>query len=122
MKKILSAILAVVLLAGMFCIEAGAALNPVYLKDENGSTTEMIDYKGTVNQYLEEANRFHTEEEKLESMTLKYEKDGYQLWADEFTGEVATVNLESGQIMFTNPIDIGSKNAAYSNTTSIRLL
>jgi len=122
MKKILSAILAVVLLAGMFCIEAGAALDPIYLKDENGAVTEMIDYKGTVNQYLEEANRFYSEEEKLESMTLKYEKDGYQLWADEFTGEVATVNLESGQIMFTNPIDIGSKNAAYSNTTKYELM
>ena len=89
--------LAVVLLAGALSIEAGAALKPIYAVDENNKTTDVIDYKATVNQYLDSANVFKKDEDKLAKMTLKYEKNGYQLWADEFTGEVATVNLATGQ-------------------------
>ena len=122
MKKILSAILAVVLLVGTLAIEASAALKPIYMEDDSGAVTEIIDYAATVKQYLNSENEFKTDAEKLATMTLKYEKNGYQLWADEFTGEVATVNLASGQVMFTNPIDIGSKNAAYSNTTKYELM
>ena len=65
MKKILSMFLAVVLLAGVFCIEASAALKPVYAVDENNKATDVIDYKATVNQYLDSANVFTTDEEKL---------------------------------------------------------
>ena len=65
--------LAVVLLAGVFCIEASAALKPVYAVDENNKATDVIDYKATVNQYLDSANVFTTDEEKLAKMTLKYE-------------------------------------------------
>ena len=122
MKKILSMFLAVVLLAGALSIEAGAALKPIYAVDENNKTTDVIDYKATVNQYLDSANLFTKDEEKLAKMTLKYEKNGYQLWADEFTGEVATVNLATGQTLFTNPIDVASSDAAYSNTTRYELM
>ena len=122
MKKILSMFLAVVLLAGALSIQAGAALKPVYAVDENNKPTDVIDYKATVNQYLDSANVFKKDEDKLAKMTLKYEKNGYQLWADEFTGEVATVNLATGQTMFTNPIDVASSDAAYSNTTRYELM
>ena len=44
MKKILSMILAVVLLAGALSVEAGAALKPVYAVDENNkvNTTKAV--------------------------------------------------------------------------------
>ncbi len=122
MKKILSVILAVVLLAGVFALEAGAALDPVYVLDDEGKKTDVIDYKATVEQYLDAGHLFTSDKAKLDTMTLKYEKNGYQLYADEFTGEVATVNLATGQVLFTNPRDIASGNAAYANTTKYELM
>ena len=116
MKKLISAILAVVLLVGTLALEVGAALDPIYMLDDSGKPIDgVIDYTATVKQYLTTENEFKTDAEKLSTMTLKYEKNGYQLWADEFTGEVATVNLASGQILFSNPRDIGSKNATSSS-------
>lgn len=121
MKKLISAILAVVLLTGAFALQAGASLDPIYIEDDDG-VTEEIDYKETVLQYLSSENKFSTNEEKLKTMTLKYEKDGYQLWADEFTGEVATVDVATGEVLFSNPIDIASSSAAHSNTTKYELM
>ena len=117
MKKILSAILAVMLLVGAIVIPSSAAL-PVIVDKESGA----VDYKATVEQYLSDKNVFTTDEAKLAKMTLSYEKDGYQLWVDELTGEVATVDVSTGRTLFTNPIDIGSTNAAYSNTTKYELM
>ena len=122
MKKLISIILSVVLLFSMLAVEASAALEPIYEKDENGKVLETIDYKQTVLQYLSNKNEFKTDEEKLASMTLKYEKDGYQLYADEFTGEVATVNMATGEVLFSNPRDVASSTAAYSDTTRYELM
>ena len=117
MKKILSAILAVMLLVGALVIPSAAAL-PVVVDKESGA----VDYKATVEQYLSDKNQFLTDEAKLAKMTLSYEKDGYQLWVDELTGEVATVDMSTGRTLFSNPIDIGTTNAAYSNTTKYELM
>ena len=123
MKKLISIILSVVLLFSILAVEASAALDPIYVKDEEGNENkEEIDYQSTLLQYLNAANEFKTDEAKLATMTLMYEKDGYQLYADEFTGEVATKNLATGQILFSNPRDIASKSAAYSNTTKYELM
>ena len=115
MKRILSTILAVVLLVGMLAIEASAALDPIYAVKEDGTVTDEIDYAETVKQYLNSENEFKTDEAKLKTMTLKYEKNGYQLYADEFTGEVATKNVATGEVLFTNPRDIASSNATHSS-------
>ena len=122
MKKLISIILSVVLLVSILAVEASAALSPVYEKDDKDQPTDVIDYKNTLLQYLNKDYAFSTAEAKLATMTLKYEKDGYQLWVDEFTGEVATKNLASGQILFSNPYDIGSEDAAYSDTTKYQLM
>ena len=95
MKKILSAILAVMLLVGSLAIPSAAAL-PFVIDSE----TKAVDYKATVNQYLSTNNLFEKESDKLAKMTLSYEKDGYQLWVDELTGEVATVNVATGKITY----------------------
>ena len=90
MKKLISIILSVVLLFSILAVEASAALDPIYMKDADGNVLDEIDYQATLLQYLNSAHEFKTDEAKLATMTLMYEKDGYQLWADEFTGEVAT--------------------------------
>ena len=123
MKKLISIILSVVLLVSILAVEASAALDPIFMKDEEDKVIEgEIDYESTLLQYLNAQNEFKTDEAKLATMTLMYEKDGYQLYADEFTGEVATKNLATGQILFTNPRDIASKTAAYSDTTKYELM
>ena len=123
MKKLISIILSVVLLFSILAVEASAALDPILMKDADGNEIEgEIDYQATLLQYLNSKYEFKTDEAKLATMTLMYEKDGYQLWADEFTGEVATKNLKTGQILFTNPRDIASKSAAYSDTTRYELM
>ena len=113
MKKILSAILVVVLLLGTFAVEAGAALEPIQMVDDAGNKLDAIDYAETVKQYL--THEFKTDEEKLDKMTRLYTKNGYELYADEFTGEVATKNVATGEILFTNPRDIASSNATHSS-------
>jgi len=116
MKKILSAILAVVLLVGMLVVPSSAAFPDVV--DDTGT----VDHAATLNQYLNSNNEFKSEREKLENMTLSYEKDGYQLWVDEKTGEVATYELATGRALFSNPIDVASSSAAHANSTRYELM
>jgi len=108
MKKIISFTLTVLLLVSMLITDVGAyAVDLVYEVDsKTKKPTDTVDYSATLEQYL--TLEFATAEEKLESMELMYEKDGYQLWADSLTGEVATKDLASGQILFSNPYDIGA--------------
>ncbi len=56
--------------------------------------------------YLAATNVFKTADEKLKSMVLKTDAFGYQLYCDEYTGEVAVKNLTTGQVLFTNPYDL----------------
>ncbi|MBO4322143.1 MAG: hypothetical protein J5919_04010 [Clostridia bacterium] len=109
MKKIIAFALSVLLLVGMMMTEVGAyAVDLVYeLDSKTKKPTDTVDYKSTLEQYL--TLEFATAEEKLESMEMLLEKDGYQLWADRLTGEVATKDLASGQILFSNPYDVGAK-------------
>ncbi len=46
-------------------------------------------------------------EDKLKTMTLMVEKDGFQLYVDDYSGEVACVNTITGEKLFTNPYDLG---------------
>ena len=55
-------------------------------------------------------------EEKLASMTMMYTKGNYAIYAYEYTGEVAVKNLTTGQILFSNPYDIGTSSA----TTNVK--
>ncbi len=95
------------MLLGTVMTEAAAyAVDIIHTLDENKKETEEIDYEATLAQYL--TKEFATAEDKLATMKMKIEKDGFQLWIDELTGEVATVNVASGQILFSNPYDIGA--------------
>lgn len=108
MKRILACIMSIVMLFGTVAVSASAyAVDLIYeISQETKKPTDVIDYNATVKQYL--TLEFATAEDKLATMEMRYEKDGYQLWVDELTGEVATYNMATGQILFSNPYDVGA--------------
>ncbi len=58
-----------------------------------------------------EAKVFDTPNEKLQTMDLRLQQNGYQLYVDEYSGEVACRNLTTEEILFTNPYNIGASTA-----------
>ena len=75
---------------------------------------ETIDYTTLV---------FTNPEEKLKTMLNKNGKEGpwltkgdYELYVDAFSGEVAYKNTKTGEILFTNPYDIGTSTLGSVNT------
>ena len=68
---------------------------------------ETIDYTTLV---------FTNPKEKLASMELYLTKGNYKLYVDTFTGEVAYENITTGEILFTNPYDIGTSTLGSTNT------
>lgn len=68
-----------------------------------GSVRATIDY---INQ------GFASKEEKLATMTLKLERFGYELYYEPYTGEVAVKNTKTGDILMTNPYDVGSAKSS----------
>ena len=116
-KRIISLLLTVCMLLSMLfsvvILETSAA------QDEDDNKNKDIDE--IVEEYL--TKKFNTPEEKLATMTKRLSKDGYELYVDTYTGEVATKNVATGEILFTNPYDLGTEGAvASADTTSPRLL
>ena len=112
-KKIISLLLAVLMLCGTLTV---FSIN-VAAEEESETTVE----NGVVNVMDDEAIIKHytttvyaTPEEKLATMELMTTKGNYQLYADSLSGEVAVLDLTSGQILFTNPYDIGATTAVDS--------
>lgn len=58
-------------------------------------------------------------EEKLATMECKVTKGDYQLYVDKKLGEVALLNVKTGETLFTNPYDIGSSDAVESPKSNI---
>ena len=127
-KKIISTVLAVLMLISAFTLAMSAE------ETTDGTTTETtekktdssrptIDYftgqslKETVNEKKETIYEptgemvIFTAEDKLSYMDLRFEKDGYQLYVDEYSGEVATRCIATGEILFSNPYTIGDSSA-----------
>ncbi len=103
-KKFLSLFLAVLMLCGglanIIVIPAAAEETT---ETGTGAAEERIDYMTEV---------FASPEAKLASMKLMTTKGNYSFYADQHSGEVAIKNLASGQVMFTNPYDVGASNAS----------
>ena len=107
--KVLSAFLAVLCMMGSLVsvsvVEASAAEEAPIIWDED--TIKNV--------YIKE-NDFATPEDRLDpakgNMKLMMESDGFQLYVDEISGEVATKNMTTGEILFSNPYDLtGSKGS-----------
>ena len=136
-NKIVSVLLAVLMLMGSFSLSVFAAdENPAsrYEYDTNRITLDYM--KGQVLTYNEDGkvatdpagkNIFLTDEagnpvvvdtaaERLEYMDLRLEKDGHRLYIDAYTGEIAVENIATGETLFSNPYDVG----ATTSTDSIK--
>lgn len=115
-NKIVSLLLAVLMMVGS--VTVALAVN-VSAEDVNDGLDDGIDYsaiisKKTAEDYTEKI--YKSEDEKIASMKLKYRGNGFLLYADEFSGEVAIVNESTGEKLFTNPWDVASDKS--SNTTT----
>ncbi len=53
-----------------------------------------------------------SEEAKLKLMQLMYKTDDYELYCDAYSGEVAIKKVKTGQVLFSNPYDVGSLGVA----------
>lgn len=109
MKRIISAFLTLMMLLSSFVITADAAYADKV--DENGDP---------IINYLTKA--YASPEAKLADMEMVKEQNGYQLWYEYFTGEVAVVDTKSGQITFSNPYDIASGYQSISDAIKQKLL
>ena len=108
--RIISGLLTAITLIG------GLSVMPV-MEVSAAEKTEADKIEETLEKYL--TTEYKTPEEKLATMQLRLEKDGYQLWVDELSGETATVNLASGQILFSNPYDIATTKGSQSTKEQI---
>ncbi len=144
LNKIVSLLLAVLMLLGSFGISAFAAEENSAPEYTYKTVNQMMDYlTGKIMQYDEngkliatdqgepiyklinpdEPNKYvlvDTVKEKLELMDLRLEKDGHRLYIDEYSGEIALENIASGEIMFSNPYDVGA--ASWADTIKAQLL
>ena len=107
-KKLISLFLAVLMLCGVFGSFSVITASAAEVTDETtGDEDELLieDYISTI---------YASPEEKLATMKLKTTKGNYSIYADEKSGEVAVKDLSTGQILFTNPYDVGATTASDS--------
>ena len=95
MKKVLSLASALLLVAMLLSSLSFAA----FAADEESAEETFPDYTTTA---------YATEEEKLATMEKKLDMNGYELYIQPQTAEVAVRDKKSGQILFTNPYDVAA--------------
>ncbi|HBE13424.1 MAG TPA: hypothetical protein DCY74_04570, partial [Clostridiales bacterium] len=107
MKKhrILACLLAVCMVFGL--LVSSSALSVFAADEKEAEEDEVKTIQYTV-------QKFNTAEEKLATMTLFYEKENYQLYADHVSGEVAMKDKATGNVLFTNPYDMAFSTATAS--------
>lgn len=82
---------------------------------------DKVDEKGNpIINYITKA--YLRPEDKLADMIMVKEQNGFQLWYEEFTGEVAIIDTATGNITFTNPYDIASGYQGISEAVKQKLL
>ena len=108
-KKFISLLLAVLMLCGTLTCFSFLTVSAAESESSTETGTGVEEVK---TDYLNQV--FATPEEKLATMKLMTTKGNYELYADQNSGEVAVKDLSSGQILFTNPYDIGATTAVES--------
>ena len=106
-KRIISLLLAALMMIGAFTMIASAAEDTPKYTFKTSPTSKTYEY-------LKKTTNGATADAKLKKMDLRLQKDGYRLYVDEYSGEVAVQNVKSGDVLFTNPYDVG-----YVNTTDV---
>ena len=109
--RFLSSSLAALTVVGVF---AGVGVLPVFAATataDEEEAEEVIDYYTQI---------YATPEDKLAAMEKKASAYGYELYYEDYSGEVALKDTSSGQILFTNPYDIATTKG--SNDTKSQLM
>ncbi len=109
-KKLMSLFLAVLMLFGVM---TSLSVIPVAAEDAAGESSSVAEEETTSVDYLF-TEIYGSPEEKLETMKLMTTKGNYSIYALETSGEVAVKDLTTGQILFTNPYDVGAATASDS--------
>ncbi len=114
-KKIISTLLAVLMLAGTFSLltvaaEVDQTFEPEY--ETLVSTPTMNYLQGRVDFADSASKQISTAQEKIATMDCRLEKDGYRLYVDAYSGEVGVECIETGEILLSNPYDLGPSEMA----------
>jgi len=122
-KRIISALLTLVMVFGAVVITANASTFSAYAAEEDanaGAATDTpAEEEETIN-YLVDA--FETPEAKIATMELARSQDGYELYVEKVTGEIAFRDTKTGEILFSNPYDLAQGYNWASQNTRRRLL
>ena len=134
-NKIISTLLAVLMMASSLTVIVGAETTTAVEYEYNTTGVQTLDYytgkvhifndKGAIvtddngnavfeTDALGNAVVIDTAAEKLEAMDLRVEKDGFRLYVDAYSGEVAVQNIATGEALFTNPFNVAISKATAS--------
>lgn len=112
-KRIISTFLVAFTLLGSMSLaisaqEQASPEAPVYEYNTSRNTPTMNyltgEYKDPV---TNKTTVISTKEQKLEVMDLRLEQNGFRMYVDEYSGEVAVENIATGDVLFSNPYDVG---------------
>ena len=112
-KKLLSIFLAFTFVFGGAVVllpKVSYAANYTNRYDENGNL--KINYM---------SKEYYSDEEKLADMTKYKTQNGYEIYIEEYTGEVAFRDTETGDAIFTNPYDLAVPGNANSKSIKEQL-
>ena len=112
LNQIISAFLAVLMVLGAF---ASFLVVGVSAADEDAPVTGAALYI---------TEKFNTPEDKFDSManSYAYVENGFEIRVDPITGEVAVKEYATGNILFSNPYDVGNSKADDESESTEHLL
>ncbi len=122
-RRIISSLLAVLMLMSAFTLVMSAdevqyeyntsnEKPTITYFDGTGVTAKLDkDQKPTGEYESDGVRQIYTKEDKLDSMDLRFAKDGYELYVDAYSGEVATRCVATGEILFSNPYNVADSTA-----------
>ena len=120
--KLISTLLAVLMLISAFTVIVGAedAEGPVY-STNTGNGNSLMKYDKETDTYAYKTGEYldadgnvkviQTADEKISLMDYRYGTDKFELYVDAYSGEVAIRSKSTGEILFTNPYNIGKSTA-----------
>lgn len=108
-KNLLSAFLAIVMLCGSVAILRPVTNVTVSAAEEDDKPAYEIAYDAAFNQSYDSAQEKIDLDENMVLMTSLF---GYQLYCNQYTGEVAYKNVKTGQILTTNPYNLDGISSA----------
>ncbi len=137
-KRIISILLAVLMLVSAFTVVAAAEeavtedghvsepaegwktsnIRPTVDYFTGEGIKETVNSEGKVTGYEANGTKvIYTAEDKIANMDLRFVKDGYELYVDHYSGEVATRCVATGEILFSNPYTVGSDAGTKKDAT-----